>query len=160
MKLIKYFTCLALPLMLLSAKCKNIDTAEFVTKAEKNISYGGVYGSGYTKEYTITFSPKVDKVLEFDSIYIAADSVAYKKTSKERGWVLIKTENNEYYLNVGFQGGELLVPDGTVKMVEISTCAKPEDLEKNEAIVYGTYDDRPVTILIKKFSKKEDVFHP
>ena len=160
MKLIKYFTCLALPLMLLSAKCKDIDTKEFVTKSEKNVSYGGVYGSGYSKSYFITFSTKLEKVLTFDSMYVAVDSVAHRKIAKERGWGLAKTENNEYYLNVSFHGGELMQNDGEVRMVEMPTFPQPQDLGTNDAIIYGKYDDKPVTILIEKFAKKEDVFAP
>lgn len=161
MKLIKYFICLALPLMLLSAKCKKINTKNFVTKAEKNTSFGGVYGSGYTKEYFISFSPKVCETLSFDSIYITStENTVFRKSAKERGWHLSKLPDSTYYLTIFFNGGELMQNDGEIKQVEIPTCAKPTALEDKEAVIYGKYKGQSVSILVDKFTKKEDVYQP
>lgn len=161
MKSFRLILLIALPLFLLSAKCREAKTADFIKKAEVHTINGGVYGSGYTVHYEITFNAALDQVMTFDSMYFKADSKsAYKRTARENGWGLKKLENGSYYLDAYFQGGDRMQAIGEVLNVEIPTHPKPKEMGENDGIIYGKYGKKKAVILISKLTQKESVNLP
>lgn len=161
MKTIRPILLIALPLLLLSAKCKDAKTSGFVAKAEVHTINGGVYGSGYTVHYEITFRNTLDDVLTFDSMFFKADAqLAYKKVANENGWGLKKLEDGSYYLDAYFQGGDRMQASGEVINMEIPTHAKPKEMGDNEGIIYGKYGEKRAVVLIAKITRKESVNLP
>ena len=161
MKAFRPILLIALPLILLSAKCKEAKTDDFVEKAEVHTINGGVYGSGYTVHYEITFSNKLEDVLSFDSMFFKADSkLAYRRVAKENGWGLKKLEKGSYYLDAYFQGGDRMQASGEIINIDIPTHAKPKEMGENEGIIYGKYGKKRAIVLMPKLTQKESVNLP
>jgi len=161
MNAIKPLLLLTLPFLLLSAKCKEAKTENFVDKAEVHTVNGGVYGSGYSIHYEITFSPELTEELTFDSMILKADNESvYKRIARENAWGLKKLKDGKYYLDAYFQGGERMQASGEINEVIIPTYPMPKAMENKEGIVYGKYGKKNAVVLISKFTVKESVNLP
>ena len=161
MKTIKKISLFIIPLVLISAKCREAKTKEFVKSATVKTINGGVYGSGYSTTYKVLFTEKVKKELSFDSIYISAgNKAAYKKVAKENGWGLRKMESGSYEFTCQFSGGAKMQADGTIKEIIIPTYNKPVRMGENQGILYGKYNGKNAVVFIPKFQLQESVNMP
>lgn len=161
MKAFKNISLLIIPLILVSAKCKEAKTEEFVKTAAVRTINGGVYGSGYSTTYKILFTDKVKNDLSFDSILISAgNGKVYKKKANENGWGLKKLESGNYEFACQFSGGDKMQADGSIKNIIIPTYIKPTVMNDNQGLMYGKYGDKKATVVINKFQLQESVNMP
>lgn len=146
--------------MLLSAKCKEAKTEDFVKKATVRTINGGVYGSGYSTTYTVQFTDVVKKELTFDSIWIdAGNQRIYRRVSTENGWSLKRLENETYTFTTSFSGGEKVQANGSVKFIEIPSLQKPEEMT-TQGLIFGKYNGKRAVVKIEKFTLLENLNMP
>ena len=149
-----------LPLVLLSAKCKEAKTEDFVKSATVRTVNGGVYGSGYSTTYTVQFTDAVKKELTFDSIWIdAGNQRIYRRLASENGWSLKRLENETYTFTTSFSGGEKVQANGSVKFIEIPSLQKPEEMTK-QGMIFGKYNGKRAVVKIEKFTLLENLNMP
>jgi hypothetical protein len=161
MKALKKISLLLIPIVFISAKCKEAKTKEFVQKATVKTINGGVYGSGYSTTYKVIFTEKVKKELSFDSIFISSgNGTAYKKVSNENGWGLKKLESGMYEFSCQFSGGEKMQADGSIKNIIIPTFPQPTRMGENQGLLYGKYNGKTAVISIDKFELQESINMP
>lgn len=147
--------------MLVSAKCKQETSSALIAKAEKSTTFGGVYGSGFTTNYEVTFSKQATEEIVFDSVWIAVGKTeVYKSLALEKKYKFYKNEEGLPYFNFYFQGGERMQPNEEIINIEIPRFEKPAAMEENEAIIFGKYGKKKMKIAIAAFHKKENINMP
>ncbi len=148
-------------LVLSSGKCNQKLPSDLVILASKKTVMGGVFGSGFSYNYTFIFNKLISDTLEIDSIFIKVDeTICYKKLHQNEFIRVMKNEENLYQVEISFQGGDRMQGNGEIIRIEIPTYPIPDSLKNYSSLIYGKYKFKPFVYGIDKISKGEDIFAP